>query len=293
MWAEHEQGPGRGEVVARSGVRAPRRSCTRARGAPRSRRGSPGRAARPPRRELPTGAATNPSSTPIMRREADRVARVAHGVRRLVEDRVEPEKAVDHARILSERHRHAGRLELRRVQLRLEVEGIAFRRHDERGRQAGVVRSEERRDPPVVRHGRRGKVVGLVPQQLVPVEEVALVRHVEAAGEVASRHRVDEQLEADAPRTPRSRASRDDRREVAAGAVAGDGEPGRVAPERVGVLAEPGGGRVRVHDRRRETCAPAPGGTRRETTRPRRRWRAPGTRCRRRPTDPSSQPPPW
>ena len=102
--------------------------------------------------------------------------------------------------------------------------------------------------------GRR-EVVLLVPEHLVAVEEVALVGHVEAVREIRGRDRIDEQLEAHERLAGIAQVLADDRGEVAAGRVAGDGEPARVGPQAGGVGMRParrvegvvgGGGKTRL-----------------------------------------------
>ena len=78
-----------------------------------------------------------------------------------------------------------------------------------------------------------------MPEQLVAVEEVALVGHVVADRQIGRRDRVDEQLEADDRLARVAQVLADDGREVAAGRVAGDGEATGVGAEQRGVRVRP------------------------------------------------------
>ena len=98
------------------------------------------------------------------------------------------------------------------------------------------------------------EVVLLMPEHLVAVEEVALVGHVEADREIGRRDRVDEQLEADDRLAGVAQVLTDDRREVAAGRVAGDREAAGVGAEQRGVRVCPARRGERVVGGRREAC---------------------------------------
>ena len=131
------------------------------------------------------------------------------------------------------------------------MQRIAFGGLDRGRREAGRV-AQERRDARAARIGRRREVVLLVPQQLVAVEEVALVGRVPADRQVGRRDGIDQQLEADDRLAGVAQVLADDGREVAAGRVARDRQPRRVGAEQRGVRVRPARRGERVVGRRGE-----------------------------------------
>ena len=99
--------------------------------------------------------------------------------------------------------------------------------------------AEQGRDARAARVGRRREVVLLVPEHLVAVQEVALVGHVVSDRQIRRRDRIDEQLEAHDRLARVAQVLADDGREVAAGRVAGDGEPPGVGAQQRGVRVRP------------------------------------------------------
>ncbi|MBP2018155.1 hypothetical protein J2Z79_001554 [Symbiobacterium terraclitae] len=160
---------------------------------------------------------------------------------------------MDLAQVPLQRHGVAGLCQLPGVGLALVAQRVELGGDDERRRQVGRVRHLQRRGAPVavvfvavdvvvpepLHHGRGQEIVGPV----LPVR-----RGVEAV----VGHRVDQHLVCQLRIALLPGHEGDHRGQVAAGAVAGDGDALRVAAEAAGVLGHPGGRGVAVLGRRRE-----------------------------------------
>jgi hypothetical protein len=138
------------------------------------------------------------------------------------------------------------------VGLALVPQRVVLRGDDQRRRQAREVVGEEGRVPPVARDG-DGAVLLLEPVHRVLRQEgalgVLLSRRMTSPG---LGRRVDQRLEAQLRATGVASEEGHDGGQVAAGAVAANGDAGRVALDRVGVDRHPLGGGEAVFDGRRE-----------------------------------------
>ena len=193
-------------------------------------------------------------------------------------------------------HGHARGLELARVVLAFVAQRVHLRGDDARRWQPGMRRREVGGDAGVLARIVVGEVLPAVPLHLRGREEVAGrvvgLRRVVVACARRVDHRVHEQLEGDGWAFV-ARAQRDDRTEVAAGAVAGDRESrsGRCRARRRAPTPS-----TRPCTRRRlppGTCARAPAGSRPRPPPTRSRWRAAGTRSSWVSRPQIVHPPPW
>ena len=166
------------------------------------------------------------------------------------DQRAEREEHVHLPVVAVERGRHAGGLELGGVGLALVAERIELGRDHQRRRQPGPVGVVQRRQAKLAAVG--AGAVEVVPGEPRPStlgQEVALAVLLDRRE--AQRHvgrRVDEELEGE----PASQRMGQDRRQVAAGRVAADGDAGRVAADVGGMVEHPRGDGQGVVDRRRE-----------------------------------------